>query len=332
MISIKDIARITGVSASTVSRVVNGKKYIKAEIRERVLAAVRETGYVPSRAARSMVLKRTFTVGIVIPHAFNMFQRQLFAIIEHQLEAKGFHTLFLFAKWEEESELECLRRLKSENLDGVIMMHEVSHPAFYEYLAQTTVPVVLCTFERADLNCPSVHVDEEAAAHEATEYLISLGHERIGFIAGSHFSFSRQRAQGYRSALDAAGIAYDQDLVSVAGGFGTEYGKVGMTELLAKGEGLTALFASTDELAIGAMRALYERDLAVPRDVSIVGFDDIDVSAYLSPGLTTIAQPIAEIGRATAESISALVSGQAPPSRMIFGHRLVVRESTRRRD
>lgn len=329
MMSIKDIARLAGVSPSTVSRVINEKKYVKPELRERIMAVVRETGYVPSHAARSMVLKRSFTVGIVIPYAFNMFQRQLFAIIERQLETHGYHTLFFFAKWDPEQELQTLRRLKSENLDGVIMLHEVIHPDFYAYLAHAPMPVVLCTFDRGNLACPSVHVDEEAAARDATAHLIGLGHRRIGFIAGSHFSFAAQRAAGYRAALQAGGIAYDESLVAIVPSYSAEDGLAGMRELLSRGTGLSAVFSTTDELAIGAMRAIFEAGLRVPQDVSVVGFDDIDVSAYLAPGLTTVAQPIEEIGRKTAEVMSRLISGEAYGDlSAVYGHRLVVREST----
>jgi len=330
MMSIKDIAKLAGVSPSTVSRVINQKKYVKPELRARIMAVVQETGYVPSHAARSMVLKRSFTVGMVIPHAFNMFQRQLFAIIERQLEAHGYHTLFFFAKWDPEDELRCLRRLKSESLDGIIMLHEVPHPDFYTYIEHAPMPVVLCTFDRGNLACPSIHVDEASAARSATEHLIGLGHRRIGFIGGSHFSFAAQRADGYREALASAGIAYDERLVASVPSYIAEDGLAGMRELLRRGQDISAVFASTDELAIGAMRAIYEAGSRVPDDVSVVGFDDIDVSAYLAPGLTTVAQPIEEIGRRTAEVMSKLISGESYGDlSAVFSHRLVVRESTR---
>ncbi|MEN6363783.1 MAG: LacI family DNA-binding transcriptional regulator [Rectinema sp.] len=330
MMSIKDIAKLAGVSPSTVSRVINQRKYVKPELRKRIMAVVQETGYVPNHAARSMVLKRTFTVGIVIPYGFNMFQRQLFSIIERQLETHGYHTLFFFVQWDAEMELKCLRRIKSENLDGVIMMHEVTHPDFYSYLANAPMPVVLCTFEHGNFGWPSIHVDEEAAARGATEYLIGLGHRRIGFIAGAHFSFSVQRASGYRTALESAGIGYDESLVVTATGYSAEQGRNGMLRLLERGLPPSGLFASTDELAIGAVRALYEAGYKVPDDVSVVGFDDIDVSAYLAPGLTTVAQPIEEMGLKTADVMFRLISGETSNDMStVFGHRLVVRESTR---
>jgi LacI family transcriptional regulator len=131
MISIIDIARQVGVSAATVSRVINGKPYVNAEKKQQILQIVEETGYIPNKAARNMVLRRSFTVGIVVPDDFNMFRGQLFSIIERQLNTFGYHSLFYFVKQDEESEKNCLDRLKSENLDGVIMLYEMQSPAFY---------------------------------------------------------------------------------------------------------------------------------------------------------------------------------------------------------
>jgi LacI family transcriptional regulator len=330
MMNIKDIAKLAGVSPATVSRVINQKNYVKTEIRDKVLALVKETGYVPDSAARSMVLQRTFTVGIVIPDTFNMFQRQLFSTIEHSLEGLGYRTIFFFVKWEEDSEAKCLRRLTSEKLDGIIMIHEVSHPDFYDYLRVVGVPVVLCTFGRDEFDFPSVHVDEFAGAIAATRHLIGLGHRSIGLISGQQFSFGAQRAAGYRSALEAAGIPVDEERIIMVPSYSPEDGCAAMYELLARGKGLTALFAATDELAIGAVRALWEKGLRVPDDCSMVGFDDIDISAFLSPGLTTVRQPIVEMGQRTAELMSQRIAGEAKGLRStVFGHELMVRESSR---
>jgi len=329
MISIKDIARIVGVSPATISRVVNNKQYVRPEVRQQVLAVVKETGYVPNKAARSMVLKRTFTVGIVIPDTFNMFQRQLFSIIEHSLEEHGYHTLFFFVKWDAKSELRSLRAIKAEKLDGLILIHEVNQSEFYDYLTEGSIPVVLCTFDRGLPNLCSVHIDEEAAAQRATEHLIALGHRDIGLITGMHFSFGAQRAKGYRAALSAAGIALDERRVVFVPSYNADEGKAGMRVLLSRGLPLSAVFAATDELAIGAVRALYEVGLAVPRDMSIVGFDDIDITANLAPGLSTIRQPIREMGARAAQLMSELIAGN-PVARgsTVFGFELVARESS----
>lgn len=329
MISIKDIARMAGVSPSTVSRVLNNRDYVRADIREKVQALVREHGYVQNQVARSMVLQRTFTIGIVIPDTFNMFQRQLFATIERNLGMRGYRTMFFFLNMEEGSEDACLNRLRAESLDGVIMMHEVQSERFYQFLLKSGKPVALCTFERPTLNFPSVYVDEVAAARLAGDYLIRLGHRTIGLLSGRYFSFSALRRKGFLSALEAGGLAFTPDAEFVTDAYNSEAGRQGMLRLLEKHLPITAVFAITDELAIGAMRAVFEAGLRVPDDISVIGFDDIDISAFMTPGLSTIHQPIKEMGEETASLICAMIDGQSIPNSLPrFYSILIEREST----
>jgi LacI family transcriptional regulator len=328
MTSIKDIARLAGVSPSTVSRVINDKEYVREEIRDKVKAIVKEMGYVQNHAARSMVLRRTFTVGIVIPDTFNMFQRQLFATIEHHLEEQGYRTMFIFVTWSAESESACLRKLKSESLDGIIMMHDVQNPSIYKYLHENNVPVVLCTFGSDEFQLPSVRVDETVAAETAVAHLIEKGHRKIGLIAGAHFSFSHLRAEGYRLAFERHDLEVKEAWKVTVPSYGLELGRRGMARLLRQDDSITAIFAMTDELAIGAMRTLHEAGLKVPEEVSVVGFDDIDISAYTAPALTTIRQPIPEMGEKTAALICDLIAaGKSDGAPVVLPHRLIERES-----
>ena len=300
MVNIKDIAKQAGMSPSTVSRVVNGKKYVNSEKRALILKLIEETDYVPDKAARSMVLRRTYTVGIVIPDTFNMFQRQLFSIIEHQLESFGYHTLFFFVKSEGASEDECLNRLKGEKLDGVIMMHEIRNPRFYEYLIRVGLPAVLATFDHEGSDIPSIHVNEEQGAFDAVLHLVNLGHKKMNIISGSASSFGRQRTEGYFRALETAGIERDESRLILTKSYTAEAGMYGMREMLLRNPDFTAVFAVTDELAIGAIRVLEDEGFRVPEDISVIGFDDIDISSYIVPRLTTIRQPLADMGERTA--------------------------------
>jgi LacI family transcriptional regulator len=332
VISIKDIARLAEVSPSTVSRVLNNREYVKTGIREKVMSIVAETGYVQNHVARSMVLQRTFTVGIVIPDTFNMFQRQLFAVMERHLEQRGYRTMFIFVTWSPESEETCLRKLRSESLDGIIMLHEVSDPAIYTFLHGFSKPVVLCTFGKDGYSFPSIYVDETLAAETAVEYLISAGHERIGFLAGAHFRFSTLRSEGYRRVLQNHGIEPRDSWTVTVPTCTLEAGKEGMNILLGRKENLTAVFAVTDELAIGALRALSEAGLSVPDDISIVGFDDIEISAFSTPSLTTIAQPIYDMGERTVILLCDLIDhGKGDNSQIVVPFRLVERESVKKR-
>jgi LacI family transcriptional regulator len=327
MINIKDIAREVGMSPATVSRVLNGRKYVKPQRREQILKLIEEMGYVPNKAARSMVMQRSYTVGIIIPFTFNMFQRQLFSVIEKRLESFGYYTLFFFVNFNEESEDECLNRLKSEKLDGLIMIYEMKKPHFYEYLEKAKLPVVIATFCYGSI--PAIHIDDESAAFDAISHLVNLGHRKINMISGGDFSFGRQRMEGYRRALDAAGIERDERRILFARQYSMEYGINAMREMLLRSRDFTALFAATDELAIGAIRALTDEGIRVPEDVSVIGFDDIEISGFLVPRLTTVHQPIAELGEETALTLHRQINGGSGVKQdRTLSYRLVIREST----
>jgi LacI family transcriptional regulator len=332
MVNIVEIAQLAGVSPSTISRVINGKPYVKAEKKKEILKIVEETGYIPNKAARNMVLRRSFTVGIVIPDDFNMFRRQLFSIIERHLNAFGYHTLFFFVKQDEESEKTCLDRLKSENLDGIIMLHEMKSPGFYRYLEIVRIPAVSTTCGSGAVPAvPTVTLDDESAAIDAVNYLISLGHRNIAMLNGKGFSYGNRRLDGYLRALETAG-ARDNAMVIEADHYSSQAGLEAMETLLDSGAGFTAtaVFASSDELAIGAIRALQDRSLRVPKDVSVMGFDDIDISDYLCPRLSTIRQPIAEIGEQAALMLHRFITGEGEGGPgAVLPHTLVVRESTK---
>jgi len=329
-VSIKDIAKQAGISPSTVSRVVNGKKNVNLKRREQILKLIEETGYVPNRAARSMVLNRSFTVGIIIPDTFNMFQRQLFSILERYLESFGYHTLFFFVSFEDHSERACLNRLKAEQPDGIIMIHEIKTPVFYDYVIKNRLPVVTATFHHPEIN--AIHVNEEQGSRDAVNHLIGLGHRDIVMISGDGFTFGRQRVEGFFNALIEADINMDKNRVVFVPHYTAEFGMYGMRELLLrKGKhSFTALFAATDELAIGAMRVLEDEGLKVPEDVSVVGFDDIDIAKYMNPRLTTISQPLMQMGERTAVNLHRQITENIiSRDEQIFPYKLVVRESTR---
>jgi LacI family transcriptional regulator len=329
MVSITDIAKQVGVSPSMVSRVLNGKKYVNAEKKEQILKLIEETGYVPNKAARNMAMHRSFTIGIVIPDAFNIFQRQLFSIIERYLDSFGYHTLFFFVKPDEISEKECLNHVKSEKLDGIIMLHEVKSPDFYEYLAQLKLPVIstMCNYN----NIPTIKIDDKQAAFEAVTHLTSLGHRKISLICGSGFSFGDRRAEGYQQALKESGIDWEDGRVVYVPQYIPESGMYGMRELLLRNRDFTAVFAASDELALGAIRTLQDEGIRVPEDVSVIGFDDIDIADYLHPRLTTIRQPIREIGEQSALGLHRHInSGSSAIQELIIPHKLIIRESTAR--
>jgi LacI family transcriptional regulator len=326
-VGIKDIARQAGVSVSMVSRVINGKSYVNEAKREKILRLINETGFVPSNTARNMVMKRSFSIAIVLPDMFNIFQRQLVAVIERQLDYFGYQLVFFMVNFDDASEAECLARIKSEKIDGLILIQEVRNIEFYEYLVQRNIPAVSVTFERNGL--PSVHVDDESAAFEAVSHLINLGHRSIAFINSVGFSFTRHRENGYYRALASASIPLHEPVAISVPQFTPEAGVYGMRGLLLSKHQHTAIFAATDELAFGAIRALKDYGISVPNEVSVIGFDDIDISNFMVPRLTTIRQPIQEMGERAVQMLNRLISGKTvPKNKVLLEHRLIIREST----
>jgi LacI family transcriptional regulator len=274
-----------------------------------------------------MVLKQNPSIGIVLPYMFNIFQRQLLSIIEKQMESLGYQSLLFLVSFDTVSEEECLVKIKSETLDGLLLVQEIQSPDFYEYLKQRNIPTVSVTFVRPGI--PAVHLNEEQSAFEAVMHLVNLGHRHIAMLNSSGFSFARERAEGYFRALESVGINRDEVSVVTVPHFTPEAGVYGMRGLLMSNKPTTAVFAVSDELALGAMRALHDHGLRTPEDISVVGFDDIDIANFTIPRLTTIRQPIQEMGERATMMLHRRILGTPPSAaNVILDHRLIIREST----
>lgn len=312
---------------SMVSRVINGRSYVNQVKRDKILRIITETGFVPNSSARNMVLKQSSLVGIVLPDVFNIFQRQLLSIIEKQMESFGYQTLLFLVSFDTASETECLTKIKSEALDGLILVQEIRSSEFYEYLAQRNIPTVSVTFDRPGIS--AVHVNEEQAAFDAVTHLINLGHRHIALLNSAGFSFAKQRAAGYFRALEAAGINGREASVVTVPQFTPEAGVYGMRGLLISNKPITAVFAVSDELALGALRTLHDYGFSTPKDISLIGFDDIDIVNFTTPRLTTIRQPIQEMGERVTLMLHRQIIGTAGgDANVVLDHRLIIREST----
>jgi LacI family transcriptional regulator len=247
------------------------------------------------------------------------------------LESFGYHTLFFFVKFDGASEKECLTRLKSEKLDGVILLQEIRDQSFYEALSRLQLPVVASTFRFSGIS--SIHIDEETAAIDAVSHLTGLGHRKINMICGSDFTFGKQRVEGYYKALEAAGIERDSSRVLSARYYTAESGMYSMRELLLRNRDFSAIYAATDDLALGVIRILKDEGLRVPEDISVVGFDDIEIADYMIPRLTTIRQPLEEMGGQTARTLHRAITGNPLPNQeQILPYKLIIRESTGRKN
>ncbi|MDR2767533.1 MAG: LacI family transcriptional regulator [Treponema sp.] len=334
MTNIVEIAKQLGVSPTTVSRVLNGKRYVAKEKRDRVLGLVRETGYVPNKAARAMALRQSFTIGIVFPTVTGLFQRLLCSVIEEKLHSYGYHTVFFFVSRGEAGEKTALASVQAEKLDGLILLHEIRSAELNSYCETARLPVV--SAQANPWNIPTVAIDDAGAAFEAVSHLIGLGHRRIGILVGAG-SFGDLRLKGYKDALKKNGVPLREELIRHVDYATIAGGARGVKRLLEQSGAArpTALFATNDELAVGAIRSLFDLGIRVPLEMSVIGFDDLEISAYTVPRLTTIRQPLKEMGVRLALLLycqiqDAVITGlslqKIPPS--VLPHILIIREST----
>jgi LacI family repressor for deo operon, udp, cdd, tsx, nupC, and nupG len=333
-ISIKDIAKAAGVSHSTVSRALSDSRLVKAETKSRIQDLAREMGYSPDAWARSLVMGQTRTVGVVVTTIADPFIAEVMQGIESTAYEHGYTVILASSNSEPEREMAAVEMLRSKRVDGVIVTSSRVGALYQQHLERIGVPVVLLNnhSEQSGRYTFSVTVDNQHGGHLATQHLIELGHRRIAYVNGPEgTSSSEGRLAGYRQALADAGIIPDSNLI-VPGAGRTESGKQAFLALKALAELPTAVFCYNDVTAIGLMCAAREAGLSVPRDLSVVGFDDIPFASYMYPALTTVAQPKFEMGKQAMQMALALMSAPALPaaeaSDIVVKGTLIVRSSS----
>lgn len=298
MATIKDVAARAGISYTTVSHVVNGTRPVSDQVRRKVEAAIAELGYVPSGVARSLRARATGTLGLLVPNASNPYFAELARGIEDHAERNGYSVILCNSDDDIDKQLRYLRVLLERRIDGLIVATVASDAAFAQALANLQVPLVLVDRSLEGVNADQLRVDHEQGAYLANRHLLELGHRRIVCIGGpASTQVAQLRAAGYQRALDEAGVAA-QAVVDCP--FTSPAGHAAAQMLLAAEPRPTAIFAGNDMIALGVLRAAAERGLQVPQQLSVVGFDDIEVSRYLHPALTTVGQCIGALGEQVA--------------------------------
>jgi LacI family transcriptional regulator len=325
----KDVAERAGVSVATVSYVINdGPRPVSEDARRRVQEAVAELGYVPNDLARSLRLQQTSLVGLIIPSLANPVYGEIARELERVCTQQGTLVVLCNSDRAEDREHRFVRTLRAKQVDGVVITPHSEALRLLGPLLAAHIPVVVLEHSLPGLNC--IVIDELEGGRLATQHLIDLGHRRIGLIRRQPTSaMSWQRHDGYRLALATAGVIYNPALVVQCGPSQME-GYAAMQQLLALDEPPTGVFVHNDILAMGAMRAIYDAGLAIPGDLSLVGYDDITSAAYLSPPLTTVRFPKVEMGSLAGHTIMQLaqVGVEMEAQTVTLAVELIVRRST----
>jgi DNA-binding LacI/PurR family transcriptional regulator len=307
--TIRDVARRAGVSTATVSRVLSGVGEARPATRSRVHAAAQALEYRPSGIARSLNLGSTGTLGLIVTDILNPFFPELVRSIEDAARARSLAVLLCNGQEDADREASYLDLLSQRRVDGIVVASGSLSERHAQWLRSAPVPVVLVNCRLADGSQPATLTDNRAAARLATEHLLGLGHRRLGHITGRPTDAATDdRLAGVRAAITAAGLPEDSLAVAVGDGH-TTGGERAMRELLDRSR-VSGIVCYNDLTAVGAIRAIRGRGLTVPADVSVVGFDDIDLAQLLDPPLTTVAQDTAAMGRWAVEHLAATIDAR----------------------
>jgi LacI family repressor for deo operon, udp, cdd, tsx, nupC, and nupG len=325
--TIDDVARLAGVSIATVSRCLHMPEIVAAKTRERVLSAVRQTGYNLNTAAQSLRQRRSNTVLVVVPDIGNTFFSEILGGIEEVASAAGLTMLIGDTGRSPAREEGYVRYLLNGRADGALLLAD-PQANWTEIAAPSAIglPPIVTVSEVGPQSGPvTVSIDNEGAAHTATRHLIALGHRRIVHVAGPKSNIlTAQRLHGFRRAMAEAGLPAQPEL---PGDFSLSGGREAFGRFMKLTEQPTALFFANDEMAMGFLSTAYAAGVRVPRDVSIVSFDDIHFAKASIPALTTIRQPRSEMGAAAMRLLLEIIAGEAPTS-VLLPYELVIRDST----
>lgn len=330
-ITIEDIAKMAGVSKSTVSRALNGTGYISKEKRKKILELVKIHNYVPDSKAVNLSKKKTMTIGLVLPSVAGPFYGEVIQGVEEVLSENKYFTLFMTygTNSPEKTRERYISLISSGRVDGIIIFDPEVNELTIEKVTKFEAPAIYLGEDVHGMNVDTILVDNFNGAYLVTEHLIRVhGHKRIAFITGPAKSFdSAERFRGYKYALEKNDVKFDATLVC-HGDFTKDSGKDAVETCLRSGA--TAIFASNDEMALGVIEELQKRKIIVGKEIAVVGFDDVFWSKYIQPSLTTVHQPMRSIGKMAAKTILDRINSNdvvKSPMRIVLSTKLMIRNS-----
>ncbi len=328
-VTIKDIAKHAEVSVSTVSRVLNGKPDVNIETQTRVQEVIKKLGYSPNSVARGLVLRRTNVIGFVVPDIMNPNFPELARGIMERADHYGYSVIFVDTNHDSKVEKKAIKLLRSNQVDGIIVSFTEANQDELVKLKKENFPSVQVYRKSPNSILSTIAIDNVASAYRAVKYLIELGHTHIGHITtGEKTQSGMERLQGYQKAMKEAGIPVKDSWIQVCAHSADE-GEKAADRLLDTDKSITAVFSSHDLMAVGVYESVYKRGLSIPNDISVVGHDDIGISKYLRPKLTTIKTFKKNLGKAAVDLLIEEMQSETPMNREeIFQTELIVRGST----
>lgn len=329
-ITIKDIAKQAGVSTATVSRVINGQDGYNDETKEKVLSIIEQMGYKGNASALKEYNKPKVDqlVAVLVPNLETNFYTKIINGIETIAREEGYSVLICNTGIEGENAIEHIEILKKRKVTGILLIGIMLDDILYEKLEIARIPYMLISTMSYKYQVPYIKVDSFQAAYAAVTYLFENGHREIAMLTGTSKKGISSREQGFRKAMEDCGLTLDESYI-YQGNFSFESGKKGMFHLLDTAKNITAVFAASDDMAVGAASAAYERHMKVPEEISIIGYDNTKAAEMCIPPLTTIAQPLYEMGFQGMKMLIEYIKTKEKPNSIVKPFKLVERASVR---
>jgi LacI family transcriptional regulator len=330
--TIKDVAKRANVSIATVSRILNNQPGYSEKTKVKVMQVIEDLGYQPNAVARGLINKRTHTIGILFPSLSSLFTGKLLSGVERIAHANESSVIACHTQEQGSRTMKYLQMLNEKRIDGLIFTSELLKEEYYEYIKKMNIPVVLLATESYAFPLPYVKVNDHHAAYSAVQYLIKKGHRKIGMVSGSPLDpiAGKPRIQGYKQALEDYNLQVNEEFILCGNGFGYEEGKRNFLQLMRKAPDITALFCASDELAIGSISSAYELGIKIPEDLSIIGYDNLQIAEMSVPPLTTVAQPLEEMGEVATTLLFDMLDMPEQVGSKIMTHQIIERGTVRR--